>query len=275
MTTPTATDVVGGWHFSGGRLRDGREIVVGRWEVHDGPLVMCAAGYHLSERPIDALRYAPGAWVGRVEGRGEMIRDVDKVVCRERRYVEAPRDVARLLRRFARSCALDVAHRWTPPEVVIQYLLGGEETIAYSAANAAVNAAAAYTAINAAVNVAAAYTAVNAAVNAAAHAAGAAANVAVAAQNARLESWLGGPELPDEIALDEIAPVAEDARTMLRPAQRAAQRIERLVKRAGQHNRDCDLPHWPGVGERLVLWDRIERIVADAIRTALRARRAP
>ena len=67
-------EIVAGWHFSNGKLRDGREIVPGRWEVHDGPLVMCQSGYHLSERPLHALYYGLGPWVGQVEGRGEMIR---------------------------------------------------------------------------------------------------------------------------------------------------------------------------------------------------------
>lgn len=57
-------------------------------------------------------------------------------------------------------------------------------------------------------------------------------------------------------------------------AHEAALRIERLVKRSGVNSRCrfgrsvCDLPHWPGVCTRLVLWSRIEREVTRAIRRA-------
>ena len=195
--TTTAIETVTGWHFSTGRLRDGREIVPGRWEVHEGPLVLCESGYHLSERPLDALRYSPGPFVGRVEGRGEMLRDADKIACRERRYIESPRDVSRLLRRFARACALDVIHLWTPPDVVTRWLWTGDEALRIAASTAAARAA------DAAYVYAAAYAA-DAAASAAAASRAIAASLG-AAQNARLLAWLIGPDLPDVIAPEEIA----------------------------------------------------------------------
>jgi len=67
--------------------------------------------------------------------------------------------------RFARLCALDVAHLWNAPEVVVRYLRTGDEEIRTAAYAAAYAADAAYAhAANAA-----AYAAANAAAYAAVH----------------------------------------------------------------------------------------------------------
>ena len=56
------------WHFVGEMLRDGRPVPPdGEWLVHDGKLVMCESGYHASEQLLDALYYAPGSIICRVE----------------------------------------------------------------------------------------------------------------------------------------------------------------------------------------------------------------
>ena len=92
-----------GWHFTAGqKLRDGRPVVVGEVLRHDDPLALCEAGYHLSERALDALRYAPGSWVWRVEGRGERLTDTDKLCCRERVALWGY-DATDVLRAFARG----------------------------------------------------------------------------------------------------------------------------------------------------------------------------
>ena len=77
------------WHFTGPTLRDGRPIPdVGEWLVHDGPLVPCESGLHASERLIDALSFAPGGTLHRVELRGDVTpHDGDKLVARERRIL--------------------------------------------------------------------------------------------------------------------------------------------------------------------------------------------
>lgn len=52
-------------------------------------------------------------------------------------------------------------------------------------------------------------------------------------------------------------------------AHAAALEIETLVKNCGvRGNPECDLPHWPGVHSRLLLWARIEGAVVRAIRKA-------
>ena len=61
------------WHFVGATLRDGRPIPPdGEWLVHDGPLVLCHSGLHCSIDPFDALSYAPGPVLCRVEYGGEV-----------------------------------------------------------------------------------------------------------------------------------------------------------------------------------------------------------
>ena len=128
------------YHFTGDTLRDGRPVpAIGEWLVHEGPIKLCASGLHASRHPFDALTYAPGARLHRVELRGIEGEEADKVVARERRII-ASIDAADLLRAFARQCALDVVELWDAPDVVRTYLLTGDETIR-AAARAAARAA--------------------------------------------------------------------------------------------------------------------------------------
>ncbi len=62
------------------RLQHGaREVVeVGRTYRAEGPLVMCRNGMHASKRALDALKYAPGPVVCRVQLGGEALHDSDK-----------------------------------------------------------------------------------------------------------------------------------------------------------------------------------------------------
>jgi hypothetical protein len=133
------------WHFVGDALRDGRPVPAdGEWLEHNGPLVMCESGLHASERIIDALKYAPGATICRVELDGEMLNYNDKLVAR-RRMIMWRIDGDEVLRAFARRVALDVAHLWDMPDVVRQYLETGDESLraaAWAAAWAAAGAAA-------------------------------------------------------------------------------------------------------------------------------------
>jgi hypothetical protein len=137
------------WHFVGAELRDGRPVPAdGETLVHDGPLVMCESGLHASRRLIDALQYAPGSTVCRVELGGEIIQGDDKLVARERTILWRV-DADTILRDFARRCALDVIHLWAAPAVVREYLTTGDESLraaawdeAWDAARAAARAAA-------------------------------------------------------------------------------------------------------------------------------------
>jgi len=127
------------WHWTAGRkLRNGRPVRVGRWVRHKGLLVLCESGLHASRRALDALGYAPGTCVWRVECDPEgMIEGNDKLVCRARRALWGV-DATRLLRAFARRCVLDVAHLWSP--VALRWLRHGREqhrAVAWAATAAA------------------------------------------------------------------------------------------------------------------------------------------
>ena len=129
------------WHFVGSTLRDGRPIPPdGKWLVHTGKVEICATGLHASRRPWHALQYAPGPVLCRVECDGIEAEQDDKLVCRRRRIVQRA-DITETLRYFARMQALSVIHLYdNPPDVVLDYLMTGDESIrdaAWDAAGAA------------------------------------------------------------------------------------------------------------------------------------------
>jgi hypothetical protein len=136
-----------GWHFTNGTLRDGKPVPpAGEWLRHDGPIEPCVSGLHASPRVLDALAFAPGATLHRVELRGNVTPHgdpVDKFVARERRVLWAldASVMDSLLRRFARLCALDVIHLWDAPDVVVRYLRTGDEKLRDAAWHAARDAA--------------------------------------------------------------------------------------------------------------------------------------
>jgi hypothetical protein len=144
---------------------------------------MCESGLHASVRLIDALQYAPGNTICRVELDGEIVEGDDKVVATRRRILWRV-DGEELLQEFARWCALQVIHLWDAPDVVREYLETGREDLR-SAAWAAASAAAKWAAAKAAASAAAKWAAAGAAAWAAAGAA--AWDTARAAQNERLE----------------------------------------------------------------------------------------
>ena len=146
------------WHFVGDTLRDGSPVPAdGVTLTHDGPLVVCKQGFHASERIIDALTYAPGDKICRVEVEGcEPQGHNDKLVCRSRTILWRI-DGETVLREFVRKCALDVIHLWDAPNVMRKYLETGDESkqaAAWAAARAAASAAASAAARNAARNAA-------------------------------------------------------------------------------------------------------------------------
>jgi hypothetical protein len=117
------------FHFTNGKLRDGGAIPpVGEWLEHKGELVMCSSGLHASVHPYDALQYAPGSHLHRVELAGQIIKGDDKVVA-SRRKIIATIDAEPLLWEYARLCALDVIHLWDAPAVVKEYLETGNEDL--------------------------------------------------------------------------------------------------------------------------------------------------
>ncbi len=134
----------------------GETLTATEWPLH-----LCKYGLHASAHVFDALRYAPGPILCRVELGGEILRAPDKV-CAERRTVLEMRDVSDDLHRFAIWCArraldrvdepdprsvgaLDVKERWLEGQASDHELRGGAAGgyAAYVAASAAASADAA------------------------------------------------------------------------------------------------------------------------------------
>jgi hypothetical protein len=125
------------WHFVGDTLRDGAPIPAdGEKLVFADQPIMCKQGLHASLDPFDALQYAPGGTLCLVECGGTIIKGDDKLVCTERTII-ARMDAADMLRYFARMQALSVVHLWDAPDVVIDYLMTGDESIRAAAWDAA------------------------------------------------------------------------------------------------------------------------------------------
>ena len=172
------------YHFTSDKLRDGRSIpAVGEWLEETGELRICEKGLHASRTPFQALGFAPGFKLHKVEIEGIVAETDDKLVARRRRII-ATIDAKDLILSFARKQALSVIHLFDCPPILKRWLETGDESIrkeardaanaAYTAAANAANAAAA--AANAAYTAAAAY-----AFDAAAYASDAAAYAADAA----------------------------------------------------------------------------------------------
>jgi len=165
-----------GWHFVGDKLRDGSPIPLdGVWLPKIDTIKLCSAGYHGSQHVADALLYAPGNVLCYCEYRGDVDSDSNKFCAQERRIIRRM-DVTELLRYYARLCALSVVDKWDAPDVVLDWLMTGKESLrvaAHSAAYCAVYGAASHSAASSAAQAAgsAAYSAANNAVSAAYNAA--------------------------------------------------------------------------------------------------------
>ena len=98
------------WHFLREDKRlgyyDGRLVEVGVPLECKGDPVLCDNGMHGSVRLVDALRYAAGPIVCRVEIEGDVIEGDDKL-CGRRRTVLWMLDATRILHEFACMCAED------------------------------------------------------------------------------------------------------------------------------------------------------------------------
>ena len=132
------------WWFSEAKTLphgDNRRIKVGRTHKVKGEIIPCHKGLHASIKPLDALDYAPGPIIWRVEMGGTIIRQDDKLCASERTYIASGIDASDTLRKFARMCALDVIDLWTAPEIVVRYLKTGDESIRDAARDAAWDAA--------------------------------------------------------------------------------------------------------------------------------------
>ena len=94
------------WHFATDKLRDDSPLPKkGDVLTHPGELEMCVAGFHGSVRAIDALQYAPGANVARVDMSGTVLEQHDKKCASVRTNITDYIDAARTLHEFACWCA--------------------------------------------------------------------------------------------------------------------------------------------------------------------------
>jgi hypothetical protein len=80
--------VIEAWHFVSKdrytRFEPRVLIVPGHTLVHSGQLTLCESGFHASVRAIDALQYAPGPIICRVQLDGAMLDGGDKFVAKKR-----------------------------------------------------------------------------------------------------------------------------------------------------------------------------------------------
>lgn len=123
------------WHFlrPNGKLRDGKEAVLGKTYRVDPPLVLCEVGLHFSYRALDAVSYSESSIVTLVKVGGTVVMGDDKGCCSERTIVAGPVNAESTLHEFARWCALQVIHLWNCPPIVKEYLETGKEELRVAA----------------------------------------------------------------------------------------------------------------------------------------------
>lgn len=133
-----------GWHFSTLEKKlgydDGRPIKAGITHSVDCEPQLCEVGLHAAKFVLDAARYAPGAYLWRVQLDGDIVHGDDKSCATKRKYLYGF-NAEKMLQLFARQCALDVIHLWNAPDIVKKYLESGDEALRMGARNAALGAA--------------------------------------------------------------------------------------------------------------------------------------
>lgn len=95
------------WHWAKNDLKTqytNEPIVKGGTIRAEGPLVLCENGCHASLHPFDALLYAPGSMLCRVELGGKIVKGDDKLCARSREVLWIA-DCDHLLHEFACLCA--------------------------------------------------------------------------------------------------------------------------------------------------------------------------
>lgn len=128
------------WHFTNSTLRDGSPIPpIGEWLVHDGDVVLCRSGLHGSTHPMDALQYAQGHMLHRVDIDGDIKFGGDKICGRKRKILQTV-DCEQLLRKFACNRALGVLPT-NAPRIVRLYLETADESYRSAAQDATWDAA--------------------------------------------------------------------------------------------------------------------------------------
>lgn len=130
-----------GWFFSAAERvlshGDGRPIAVGTTHEVVGPPIPCAWGLHACDSALSAFFYAPVPIVWRVRLAGDIAHGDDKACATSRTYLSGGVDASEVIDSFFRKCALDVAHLWDAPEVVLEFLKTGKEELMAAAKDAA------------------------------------------------------------------------------------------------------------------------------------------
>jgi len=145
------------YHFLvlGGRMRhpvNGHTHVTKGLSLHEDEIQLCVRGLHASIEPIDALQYAPGPCLTLVECSGKIVKDIDKIVCTDRKVIAGPVDVTDIIVRFAAWCATRAkAAACDAARAAAAAADADAYAAAYPAARAAADAAAACDAANAAI----------------------------------------------------------------------------------------------------------------------------
>ncbi len=86
------------------RYNDGRKARIGVIQKAKGKLALCKNGMHASTDILDALEYAPGSILTKVEMIGEVIVGDDKIVARGRKILWVI-NAEKILREFVCRCA--------------------------------------------------------------------------------------------------------------------------------------------------------------------------
>jgi hypothetical protein len=141
------------WHFANDSrklgYRDGRDIIIGQTLKVAPPIELCEKGLHASKRAIDALSYAPGAYVCLVTLGGTVLHDDDKSVATERTVIAAA-DATELLFRFSCDVAARALERagvdhedsWNAIAIRLAHMSGLADDADLSAAESAARSAA-------------------------------------------------------------------------------------------------------------------------------------
>lgn len=115
-----------GWWFSRESrclgYDDGRLAKKGVTHSVYDKIELCQHGLHASENILDALSYAPGNILWKVDLFGELILSHDKMVARNRIYLTEGIDISNTLEKFTVWCALKIMHLWSCPPTVKYYL---------------------------------------------------------------------------------------------------------------------------------------------------------
>jgi len=133
MPTTMSTTHALAWHFVGDTLRDGKPIPQdGIWLHHLSTCVMCESGLHASRRILDALVYAPGATICRVECADIVGEEKNKLVAKSRKILWRING-EEVLRAFAEQLSLSSLSPRVPRHPVGRFVIKDSTLVWYKA----------------------------------------------------------------------------------------------------------------------------------------------